>query len=89
MTRRRPAPPSRDHHGAVLRALRTAVAVAVLLAVLVGLLWAFQRRLVYLPDGGPVPAAASGAAAPTTRFAASASLNGDVATTTSGRSARR
>jgi pimeloyl-ACP methyl ester carboxylesterase len=42
----------------VLRALRTAVAVAVLLAVLVGLLWAFQRRLVYLPDAGPVPAAA-------------------------------
>ena len=42
----------------MVRALRTAVAVAVLLAVLVGLLWAFQRRLVYLPAGGPVPAAA-------------------------------
>jgi fermentation-respiration switch protein FrsA (DUF1100 family) len=42
----------------VARVLRTAVAVAVLLAVLVGLLWAFQRRLVYLPAGGPVPAAA-------------------------------
>lgn len=34
--------------------------VVVLLAVLVGLLWAFQRRLVYLPGGGPVPAAADG-----------------------------
>ena len=38
--------------------LRTAVAVVVLFAVLVGLLWAFQRRLVYLPGDGPVPAAA-------------------------------
>ncbi|MGY1714805.1 alpha/beta hydrolase [Geodermatophilus sp. SYSU D01106] len=27
-------------------------------ALVVGLLWAFQRRLVYLPDDGPVPAAA-------------------------------
>jgi fermentation-respiration switch protein FrsA (DUF1100 family) len=43
----------------VLRtALRTAVVLAVLFAVLVGLLWTFQRRLVYLPDAGPVPAAA-------------------------------
>ncbi len=41
-----------------MRVLRTAVAVAVLLAVLVGLLWALQRRLVYLPHGGPVPVAA-------------------------------
>ncbi|NEM04436.1 alpha/beta hydrolase [Geodermatophilus normandii] len=32
--------------------------VVVLLALLVGLLWALQRRLVYLPDDGPVPAAA-------------------------------
>lgn len=38
--------------------LRAAVAVVVGLAVLVGLLWAFQRRLVYLPDDGPVPSAA-------------------------------
>ena len=38
--------------------LRSALVLAVVLAVLVGLLWAFQRRLVYLPDGGPVPAAA-------------------------------
>ena len=42
----------------MLRLLRAALVVAVLLAVLVGLLWAFQRRLVYLPDDGPVPAAA-------------------------------
>ena len=40
------------------RVLRAALAVAVVLALLVGLLWAFQRRLVYLPDDGPVPAAA-------------------------------
>jgi len=38
--------------------LRSTLVVAVVLAVLVGLLWAFQRRLVYLPDDGPVPAAA-------------------------------
>jgi uncharacterized protein len=42
----------------VPRVLRAALAVAVVLALLVGLLWAFQRRLVYLPDDGPVPAAA-------------------------------
>jgi fermentation-respiration switch protein FrsA (DUF1100 family) len=42
----------------VLRVLRAAVVVAVVLAVLVGLLWTVQRRLIYLPDGGPVPAAA-------------------------------
>ena len=42
----------------VQRVLRAAVVVAVGFAVLVGLLWAFQRRLVYLPDAGPVPAAA-------------------------------
>ncbi|TYP90427.1 alpha/beta hydrolase [Blastococcus xanthinilyticus] len=40
------------------RLLRTAVVVVVLLAVLVGLLWTFQRRLIYLPDDGPVPPAA-------------------------------
>jgi fermentation-respiration switch protein FrsA (DUF1100 family) len=43
---------------AVRRAVRAALVVVVLLAVLMGLLWAFQRRLVYLPDDGPVPAAA-------------------------------
>ncbi|NEK59927.1 alpha/beta hydrolase [Geodermatophilus sabuli] len=32
--------------------------VVVLLALVTGLLWAFQRRLVYLPADGPVPAAA-------------------------------
>ncbi|WP_454553659.1 hypothetical protein [Geodermatophilus nigrescens] len=42
------------------RALRAALAVAVVCALVVGLLWAFQRRLVYLPDDGPVPAAAGG-----------------------------
>jgi fermentation-respiration switch protein FrsA (DUF1100 family) len=42
----------------VLCVLRAAAVVAVVLAVLVGLMWAFQRRLVYLPDGGPVPTAA-------------------------------
>ena len=33
--------------------------VAAVLAASVGLLWAFQRRLIYLPSPGPVPAAAS------------------------------
>jgi uncharacterized protein len=42
----------------VQRAVRAAVVLVVLLAVLVGLLWALQRRLVYLPGPGPVPAAA-------------------------------
>ncbi len=32
--------------------------IAVVCAVVVGLLWTFQRRLIYLPDAGPVPAAA-------------------------------
>jgi uncharacterized protein len=40
------------------RLLRTALALVLVCAVLVALLWAFQRRLVYLPDDGPVPAAA-------------------------------
>jgi fermentation-respiration switch protein FrsA (DUF1100 family) len=38
--------------------LRAALVLVVLLALLVGLLWAVQRRLVYLPDDGPLPAAA-------------------------------
>jgi fermentation-respiration switch protein FrsA (DUF1100 family) len=42
----------------VPRLLRAALVVAVVLALLVGLLWALQRRLVYFPDDGPVPAAA-------------------------------
>ncbi len=32
--------------------------VVLVLAVLTGLLWVFQRSLIYLPDSGPVPAAA-------------------------------
>jgi uncharacterized protein len=39
--------------------LRTAGIVLVLFAVLVGLLWAFQRRLIYLPDSGPTATAGS------------------------------
>jgi len=39
----------------VLRsALTTAGVVVLLLAVVVGLFWGLQRRLIYLPDGGPV-----------------------------------
>ena len=33
--------------------------VAAVLAASLGLLWAFQRRLIYLPSPGPVPPAAS------------------------------
>ena len=35
-----------------------AIGTGVLL-VLVGLLWVFQRRLIYLPDAAPVPPAAT------------------------------
>ncbi|WP_216870746.1 alpha/beta hydrolase [Modestobacter excelsi] len=44
----------------VLRAAGVVLVVVVLVPVLVltGLLWALQRRLVYFPDDGPVPAAA-------------------------------
>ncbi len=45
--------------GPVRRLVRVGVVVAVVLAVLTGLLWGLQRRLVYLPDDGPVPAAAA------------------------------
>ncbi|WP_100501063.1 alpha/beta hydrolase [Geodermatophilus chilensis] len=45
--------------GPVRRLARAAVVVAVVLVVLTGLLWGLQRRLVYLPDDGPVPAAAT------------------------------
>ncbi|MGY1710732.1 alpha/beta hydrolase [Geodermatophilus sp. SYSU D00758] len=41
------------------RAGRAALVVVLVLAVLTGLLWGLQRRLVYLPDDGPVPAAAA------------------------------
>ncbi|MGY1691973.1 alpha/beta hydrolase [Geodermatophilus sp. SYSU D01105] len=39
--------------------LRAGVVVLAVLAVLTGLLWGLQRRLVYLPDDGPLPAAAA------------------------------
>jgi fermentation-respiration switch protein FrsA (DUF1100 family) len=45
--------------GPVRRLLRGLVVVAVVLAVLTGLLWGLQRRLIYFPDDGPVPAAAT------------------------------
>ena len=34
-----------------------AAVVVALFTLLVGLFWAFQRSLIYLPDDGPVPAA--------------------------------
>jgi uncharacterized protein len=44
----------------MLRAMVVGAAVVVLvLAVVTGLLWAFQRSLIYLPDRGPVPPAGS------------------------------
>jgi pimeloyl-ACP methyl ester carboxylesterase len=39
--------------------LRAAVVLLLLFTLLVSLLWAFQRRLIYLPDAGPVGAAAA------------------------------
>jgi uncharacterized protein len=45
--------------GPVRRLARAVVVAAVVLAVLTGLLWGLQRRLVYLPDDGPVPPAAT------------------------------
>lgn len=38
---------------------RTALVVAAVLILLLGLLWVFQRRLIYLPDSAPVPPAAT------------------------------
>ncbi|MFC7588436.1 alpha/beta hydrolase [Nonomuraea antimicrobica] len=38
---------------------RTALVVVAVLILLVGLLWVFQRRLIYLPDREPVPPAAA------------------------------
>ncbi len=40
-------------------AFRTAAVLVVVFASLMGLLWAFQRNLIYLPGGGPVPPAAA------------------------------
>ena len=37
--------------------LRVAVVTVGTLGLLIGLLWIFQRRLIYLPDSSPVPAA--------------------------------
>ncbi|MEV4017875.1 alpha/beta fold hydrolase [Nonomuraea angiospora] len=37
---------------------RTALVVVAVLLLLLALLWVFQRRLIYLPDGAPVPPAA-------------------------------
>ncbi|MGR6967761.1 alpha/beta hydrolase [Geodermatophilus sp. URMC 61] len=45
--------------GPVRRLARAVLVLAVVLVVLTGLLWGWQRRLVYLPDDGPVPAAAT------------------------------
>ncbi|MEU6714349.1 alpha/beta hydrolase [Nonomuraea sp. NPDC046802] len=36
---------------------RTALVIVAVLLLLLGLLWVFQRRLIYLPDGAPVPPA--------------------------------
>ena len=38
--------------------VRTALVVVVLIGVVIGLLYAFQRQLIYFPDRSPVPAAA-------------------------------
>jgi uncharacterized protein len=42
-----------------MRAVTVLVVVVAVLAAVVGLLWAFQRRLIYLPSPGPVPPAAT------------------------------
>ncbi|MDA0638196.1 alpha/beta fold hydrolase [Nonomuraea sp. MCN248] len=41
-----------------LPGVRPALVVLTVVVVLLGLLWAFQRRLIYLPDTAPVPPAA-------------------------------
>jgi uncharacterized protein len=51
--------PSLDDRSMVRSVLVGAGVVVAVLALLIGLLWAFQRSLVYLPDAGPVPAAAT------------------------------
>ena len=42
-----------------MRAVTIVLVVAAVLAATVGLLWVFQRHLIYLPSPGPVPPAAS------------------------------
>ncbi|MFI6291734.1 alpha/beta hydrolase [Nonomuraea sp. NPDC050790] len=39
--------------------IKAVLAVLTVVVVVLGLLWVFQRRLIYLPDAGPVPPAAS------------------------------
>src|ERR671910_284585 len=46
-------------YGSGMRAGVILLVVAAVLAASLGLLWAFQRRLIYLPSPGPVPPAAS------------------------------
>jgi uncharacterized protein len=41
------------------RAARVVVVVVALVVVVIGLAWGFQRRLIYLPASGPVPAVGS------------------------------
>ena len=41
-----------------LPGVRPALVVLAVIVLLVGLLWVFQRRLIYLPDAAPVPPAA-------------------------------
>jgi hypothetical protein len=55
----RVVPEARDT-GAVLRTVAGVVgAVVIIGAALVGLLWVFQRHLIFLPSTEPVPPAAS------------------------------
>src|SRR5215207_11035531 len=53
-----PGSPTR-HTRRVTRVVLVGVAVVAMLAVVLGLLWQFQRRLIYLPSSGPVPNAAA------------------------------
>ena len=55
----RNANPSLQNRGMGRSVLVGAGVVVLVLALLTGLLWAFQRSLIYLPDPGPVPAASS------------------------------
>src|SRR5690606_21406063 len=41
-----------------LPGVRPALVVLAVIVLLVGMLWVFQRRLIYLPDAAPVPPAA-------------------------------
>src|SRR6476661_10148956 len=51
-------PAAAGHHRRVVRsALTVAAVVVLLLGVITGLLWGFQRKLIYLPDAGPAGSA--------------------------------